>query len=196
MLKFETENLAVAALIEGKKPDCVEALEKGFWQARGEGLDIRESYERAEFVHFLNDHDGLSHTPGDFPLKSDEDVHAHAQKGVELAQAAKEEDALELVRIFFHWYDLYRSWGGDVFLSYTGATSVLTEIYEERHDLDEADALSKIETFPIASLKNVAVASFKASRTKGNTVRQAIRDSKEAVEWESLTNRLFPGFVN
>jgi hypothetical protein len=192
--KYSTEATALTALIKNKKPDCVDALERGFWQARGEGLGIRESSEKAELLHFIHDHDGLNHGGElDDDVTTDEQVYAHLEKiaaeAVELGDNADEVSTMN--DTFRYWYDLYRSWGGDVFLSYTGASTTSKAIYEEAHDLDEAEAITKINEVPSERLKDLILREFYSQRNGGETVIESLRRAQGKAEETLFTEMLF-----
>jgi hypothetical protein len=188
--KFEIETLAAASLIENKRPDCVDALEKLFWIHRGEGLDIRESYEKAIFLHFLSDHNEFASDDPDFQLRTDEDVRMFSQEGLNESLAAGETDGEELIGVFTHWYDLYRSWGGSVFHSYAGSTRVLTEIYDEAHDLDETETREHFAGFPNKDIRAIALLTFQSYLDKGETVRKSAERTVEDLKEYLLKKQL------
>ena len=181
---YDNENTAVARLVKGKTPSCVDALEKGFWQARGEGLGVREAFYKSSLLHLIADHNGLNVQEEGFPLNTDEEVYAHALKGLEDSIKAGETDGEELMDIFDTWYKQARAWGGNVFLSYKVATLVVTEIYDEMHDLDEADAHEHIAAFPLTSdnkdVYDLLVKTYRDERAAGNTVRASLQEAMEA----------------
>jgi hypothetical protein len=181
--KYSTEALAHTNLIYHKKPDCVEALEREFWQALNVGLNYMEAYFYAELTHAIRDHEALNHeeTLEDrgLYLSTDDDVYAYSANGV-LESAAKGEDSQHLADAFVHWYDRYRSWGGDIFLSYYGAARIVTEIWEEESDANEAEAIDVMETNLPAELLDIALAAFRSTRARGETVRASARAARDA----------------
>lgn len=195
--KFDKENTAIAALIKDKNTDCVDALEKGFWQARSTGLGIREAYNKSQFVHYINDHDGLNHEDTlDHNITNDEQVYSYQDKiSKEAVNKGDKADEVDLLKTsFFYWYNLHRSWGGDVYLSYVGAAKIVTELYEEIHDLDEAEAIAHINEIPHGTIKNLMRSKFNDLRNEGETVRKSLRLANESAKIQLFKEILFSSF--
>lgn len=194
MNKFDTTETTVAALTENKKSNCVVALTIGFYAAQAEGLSNREAYWKAEFTHFIQDHDGLSHSPDDFDLKDDEQVQ---QSVIDTLMETGDEDgkAEDRIDTVMKWYNFFRALGGDVYLSYRMSVTAGQEEWEDNNDLDEATAISTLETIPAESeldeeLKSATIKIFYSERNKGNSVRGSLREAltqvKEAIELQML----------
>src|SRR5690606_21324026 len=113
---YKTQENALQELIREKKQDCVDALEKEYWQGNGEGLDIREAYWRAEVIHLIRDHEANEEYTEN---ETDEEVHAWYDRAVGLA--VEQGDTLEVAErardTIRHWYDLCRTWGANTTLA-------------------------------------------------------------------------------
>lgn len=189
MSVYDNEATALTDLTKNKKPDCVEALERLFWQARGEAFGIREAWKFAEFTHFIQAHDGLNHgetlsVDENTTLTTDEEVKKFIADSIPQAteMGDDEDEVKRFAGKFIYWYDLYRSWGGDVFLSYEGAVQNVDEIASEENDLDLTETRKQVEEkFPIDELKDEAIKTFDDAIAAGYTVRQAYDQTKQLV---------------
>jgi hypothetical protein len=195
MSKFDTEETAITSLIENKKPDCVEALEKGFWQNRQAGLDIREAYYKAQYDHFLNDHDGVQFSPKLTIPETDESIRqALIEGGMENNEDGKAEDRID---VLIRWYDFFRALGGTLALAFRAAVEAGQVEWDDFNSLDEAEAISKLNDIPSEKLKDVALKAFYIERNKGNNVnaslRKAVEKAREALGIASLMEMLSGG---
>lgn len=198
--KFETVATTLNALTFNKKPSCVEALTSGFNVALDKGLSNREAYYYAEITHFLNDHDGANNGPTlDIPETDDAVRQYIVEVLMEKDNDGKAEDRIDVV---IKWYDLALTWGAPIALAFTTAAQAGQEEWEDANDLDEAEALTQLDTLPVDDeeselLKNKTITRFYALRNAGenvrNSLRTAINEARQEIEMKVFLEMLSAG---
>jgi len=176
--KFETIPTTLNALIDSKKPDCVEILTNLFNDGLDKGFSNHEAYVYAEAIHFVRDHNGAASHP---PLTVEE-TDASVKKLINDELLNRNDDGLAQARIDLvtKWYDLVRSWDIPVAISFSTAIRVGQEEWEFTHDLDEAEAVAMIEKLELHDeVKDFLFKSFYAARNSGESVLNSLRTAKE-----------------
>jgi hypothetical protein len=193
MNKFDTETTTRQYLVRNKKPSCVDALTSLFNHALGQGLGLREAYWYAEVSHFLTDHDGAEKSIGSLTIEETDEVvkQTIVDELMALNDDGLAEDRIDLV---IGWYDFFRTHGAPVALAFSMGTTAGQEQWEESHDLDEAEAISKINEIPSDDLKDFILRRFYTLRNQGETVRESLRTARDEAEERLQMEALFAMF--
>jgi hypothetical protein len=198
MNKFETETTTREFLTRNKKPTCVDALSLLFDAALAAGSSLREAYWYAEVTHFLNDHDGAAQAEGSLTIEETDEV---AKQAIVDGLMERNDDGLAEDRIdgVIKWYDFFRASGAPVALAFTMGASAGKEEWEAANDLDEAEAISKINEIPSEDVKDQLLRRFYTLRNEGNSVRESLRTAREEAEnslrMEALVAALSSGLL-
>jgi hypothetical protein len=190
MNKFATETTTREYLTKNKKPSCVDALSMLFDAALAAGSSLREAYWYAEVTHFMNDHDGAAKSEGSLIIEETDEVvkQTIVDELMALNSDGLAEDRVDLV---IRWYDFFRASGAPVALAFSMGTQAGQEEWEEGHDLDEAEAISKINEIPSDDLKDFLLRRFYTLRNEGETVRESLRTAREEAEDHIRREALF-----
>jgi hypothetical protein len=190
MNKFATETTTREYLTKNKKPSCVDALTSLFNHALGQGLELRQAYWYAEVKHYLDDHDGAAKAEGSLIIEETDEVvkQTIVDELMALNSDGLAEDRIDLV---IGWYDFFRTHGAPVALAFLMGTQAGQEEWEEGHDLDEAEAISKINEIPSDDLKDFLLRRFYTLRNEGNSVYESLRTAREEAEENLRREALF-----
>jgi hypothetical protein len=193
MNKFDTETTTRAYLVKNKRPSCVDALSMLFDAALAAGSSLREAYWYAEVTHYLNDHDGAANSIGSLTIEETDEVvkQAIVDALMESNDDGLAEDRIDLV---MRWYDFFRTSGAPVALAFSMGTQAGQEEWEEGHDLDEAEAISKINEIPSEDVKDFILRRFYTLRNEGNSVRESLRTARNEAEERLQMEALFAMF--
>jgi hypothetical protein len=188
--KYDTIESAAAALVEGKKPDCVIALNTLFYDAvENKGLSFREATVYAKTTHYLNDHDGYNHLPSLRIAETDEAVIENIENDIANGEFKVEAE------YFLRWYKLIRTWGIPVAAAFAAALPASVEEFEDHYDLDEAEIIAKINELSSEEMKDSILRRFYTLRNAGESVRASIREAKAEAQ-EQLQVQLLQAIAN
>lgn len=109
----------IETLLAEAPEECAHKIIDRFKAARAEGLDTDDAFEKAAFLHNHLDHkDGIDNVNWEtMPLHTDELAEQDIVKLVEIMGNDVVEDVIALYRKF-------RSWGGNIFYSWSQALDV------------------------------------------------------------------------
>ena len=188
--KFATESNTREYLTKNKKPSCVIALTSLFDQALREGATLPEAYWYAEVTHYLNDHDGAEKATGSLTIEETDEVvkQTIVDELMALNSDGLAEDRIDIV---IRWYDFFRSHGAPVALAFSMGTNAGQDEWEADHDLDEAEAIGKINEIPSEDVKDFILRRFYTLRNEGETVRESLRTARDEAEERLRMEALF-----
>lgn len=195
MNKFDTKEATVTHLTRNKKPSCVDALTSLFERALSDGFVLRDAYWYAEVKHFLNDHDGIANSIGTLDIEETDEV---AKQVIVDELMAANDDGLAEDRIdgLIKWYDFFRKHGAPVALAFQMGAEAGQEEWEDTHDADEAEAISRINEIPSEATKDFLLRRFYALRNEGNSVKKSLRKARDDAEEELIEKRQIAAFLS